>query len=119
MSDKELQRLKRHGRMRKKLVGTPERPRLSVHRSAKNLYAQVIDDIAARTLFSFSTRDKAFSGEGTVPGKTNCAKKLGNFYASKMKEKGITKVAFDRGGYKYHGRIKALADALREGGIQF
>ncbi len=119
MLKKELGRLKRHYGIRKRIVGTAERPRLSVHRSAKNLYVQVIDDTQARTLISFSTLDKGFSKEKPKSGKVSAAEKLGAFFAKTLKEKGIQKIAFDRGGYQYHGRVKALAESLRQGGIQF
>lgn len=119
MLKKEMGRLKRHGRIRKKIFGTVERPRLTVHRSLKNLYVQVIDDVSARTLFSFSTQDKEFANEKPAKGKVTAAGKLGQYYAKRMVEKGVRKIAFDRGGYLYHGRVKALADSLREGGIEF
>lgn len=120
MLKKEMNRIKRHRSIRKRILGTPDRPRLAVHRSLKNLYVQAIDDTQARTLFSFSTQDKNFSAavkEKTT--KSSRAEKLGQFFAKSLKEKGIQKVAFDRGGFQYHGRIKALADALRKGGIEF
>ncbi|MDP3921497.1 MAG: 50S ribosomal protein L18 [Candidatus Omnitrophota bacterium] len=110
---------KRHITLRRKLVGNSERPRLSVHRSAKNLYVQVIDDTAQKTLFAFSTRDKEFASEKIKGGNIAGASRLASLYVAKMKEKGIKKIAFDRGGYQYHGRIKALAEALRQEGIQF
>ncbi|HLD50675.1 MAG TPA: 50S ribosomal protein L18 [bacterium] len=119
MLDKEAGRLKRHGRIRKKMFGTAERPRLNVHRSLKNLYVQVIDDTQSRTLYSFSTQDKEFIKKVAKASKTQKAKSLGQFFAGGLKEKGISKIAFDRGGYQYHGRIKALADSLREAGIEF
>ena len=119
MLNKEAGRQKRHGRIRKKMIGTPERPRLAVHRSIKNLYVQVIDDIDSRTLYSFSTQDKEFIKKAAKASKTEKAKGLGQFFAARLKEKGISKIAFDRGGYKYHGRVKALADSLREAGIEF
>ena len=119
MLQKEAGRLKRHGRIRKKMLGTAERPRLCVHRSLKNLYVQAIDDIASRTLCSFSTQDKNLIKKLAKASKTEKAKGLGQFFAVQLKEKGIQKIAFDRGGYKYHGRVKALADSLREAGIQF
>jgi len=119
MLKKDLRRLKRHGKIRKRMSGTPERPRLCVHRSLKSIYVQVVDDVATRTLFSFSTLDKEFQKSKPAKGKVAAASKLGEFFAGKLKERGITKVAFDRGGYLYHGRVKALADALRQGGIEF
>ncbi len=120
MNQREAGRKHRHVRVRKKISGTPERPRLSVHRSARSLQAQVVDDFAQRTLISFSTQDKVFLKQAPKDAdKTDLAKSLGLFYASKMKEKGISSVSFDRAGYLYHGRVKALAEGLREGGIQF
>ena len=117
---KEFQRVRRHRGNRKRIFGTPERLRLCVHRSAKNLYVQVVDDIKAATLCSFSTQEKNF--KKSLSGKLNkvqTAEKLGSFSAHVLKEKGVQKIAFDRGGYQYHGRVKALAEALRQGGIQF
>ncbi len=111
---------KRHVRIRKKVSGTPERPRLSLHRSHLNLFAQVIDDIAERTLFSSSTlqlssRSKDKKQNGNLEG----AKKFGAHLAEELKKKKITQIVFDRGGFSYHGRVQAFAEALREGGIQF
>lgn len=120
MNTREYGRQHRHARVRKKVSGTAERPRLAVHRSARSLQAQVVDDLAQRTLISFSTRDEAFLKQAPKGSdKKTLAKSLGLFYAGKMKEKGISSVAFDRAGYLYHGRIMALAEGLREGGIQF
>ncbi|HTL48146.1 MAG TPA: 50S ribosomal protein L18 [Verrucomicrobiae bacterium] len=119
MKSKNHRREKRHGKIRKRLSGTPERPRLCVHRSLKNIYVQVVDDIAAKTLCSFSTLDKDYAKVKPAKGKVPASTKLGEYFAGRLKERGITKVAFDRGGYLYHGRVKALADALRQGGIEF
>ena len=119
MLKKDLAREKRHGRIRKKMFGTVDRPRLAVHRSAKNIYVQVVDDVNSKTIFSFSTLSKGFSAAAPKKGKVEKSSKLGEFFAAKLKEKGITKVAFDRGGYLYHGRVKALAESLRQAGIQF
>jgi len=120
MDKKELLRIKRHGRFRKKISGDVERPRMVIHRSNKNLYVQVVDDIKCHTLFSFSTADKGFAKAATAKAsKVQQAEKLGQMFGPKLKEKGITKVAFDRAGYKYHGRVKALAESLRQAGIQF
>jgi len=119
MLKKEYGRVKRHERIRKKIAGTPERPRLSVHRSLKNMYVQLIDDTKAHTLYSFSTRDKEFSKTAPKKGKVSKSEKLGQFFAKQIKDKGIQRVAFDRGGYKYHGRVRALADSLRQAGIEF
>ncbi|GMH08728.1 hypothetical protein Nepgr_010568 [Nepenthes gracilis] len=114
-------RAARHSRIRKKVEGTPERPRLCVFRSNKHLYAQVIDDTRMHTLASASTMQKPISEEfGNTSGPTiEVAKKVGEVIAKSCLEKGITKVAFDRGGYLYHGRIQALADAAREQGLEF
>lgn len=119
MLKKEIGRSKRHIRIRKRVIGTPERPRLTVHRSAKNIYVQAIDDTANRTLFSFSTLDKDFSKVKPKKGKVTQAEKLGAHFGKALKDKGISKIAFDRGGYLYHGRVKALAESLRQAGIQF
>ncbi len=119
MLTKELGRRKRHQRIRKKIFGTAERPRLSVHRSLNNLYVQVINDVESKTLLSFSTNDKALKKEKSQGGKVAASDRLGKVFAETLKKKGIQKVAFDRGGYLYHGRVKALADSLRQAGIEF
>lgn len=110
------QRLHRHKRVRGKVSGTPERPRLNVFRSETNIYAQIIDDTKGVTLVSASSLEKGFEGPGS-----NCeaAKKVGEAIAQRAKDKGIEAVVFDRGGYLYHGRVKALAEGAREGGLQF
>ena len=110
------QRLHRHKRVRSKVSGTSERPRLNVFRSETNIYAQVIDDTKGVTLVSASSLEKGFEGTGS-----NCeaAKKVGQAVAERAKAKGIEAVVFDRGGYLYHGRVKALAEGAREGGLQF
>ena len=105
-----------HVRIRKKLAGTKERPRLAVYRSVSHIYAQVIDDVEGKTLASASTVDKTAKTNG---GNVAAAKTIGKLVAERAKEKGVTKVVFDRGGYQYHGRIKALADAAREAGLEF
>lgn len=110
-------RLKRHKRVRAKIAGTAERPRLSVYRSLNNIYAQIIDDVAGKTLVSASTLDKDLSLEST--GNKEAAKKVGEAVAKKALEKGIKAVVFDRGGYLYHGRVKELADSAREAGLEF
>ena len=110
------QRQKRHKRVRAKVFGTTQRPRLNVFRSEKNIYAQIIDDVAGKTLVSASSLEKDFSCEGT---KTDAAKQVGVNVAERAKAKGIENVVFDRGGYVYHGRVKALAEGAREGGLQF
>jgi large subunit ribosomal protein L18 len=105
-----------HKRIRRKLKGTAERPRLAVFRSVSHIYAQVIDDIQGQTLVSASSVDK---GGRTNGGNVAAAKAIGKLVAERAKEKGITAVVFDRGGYQYHGRIKALADAARAAGLEF
>ena len=110
------QRIKRHKRVRSKISGTPERPRLSVYRSENNIYAQVIDDVAGHTLCSASSVEKDFEGNG---GNVEAAKKIGSKIAERALAKRIEEVVFDRGGYIYHGRVKALAEAAREGGLKF
>ena len=112
-----LERRKHH--IRKSVFGSPERPRLSVYRSAKHIYAQLIDDYAGKTLASVATTADDVRGELKTGANVAAAKKVGTAIAERAKAAGITKVAFDRGGRKYHGRVKALADAAREGGLQF
>ena len=111
-------RQKRIKRIRKKISGTPERPRLRVFKSAKHIYAQIIDDMAGHTLLSVSTLNEAVKG-AEVKGKKAQAHEVGKTIASMAKEKGISSVIFDRGGYIYHGRVKALSDGAREGGLEF
>ncbi|MBU3851507.1 MAG: 50S ribosomal protein L18 [Candidatus Paralactobacillus gallistercoris] len=113
--DKNKIRQKRHTRVRGKISGTADRPRLNVFRSNKNIYAQVIDDVAGVTLASASTLDKEIDG-GT---KVEQAQKVGALVAKRAIEKGIKAVVFDRGGYLYHGRVEALAEAARENGLEF
>lgn len=115
---KELKRYKRKVRIRKNLSGTTERPRLSVFRSLNHIYAQIIDDTSGATLVSASTLSKEIK-EKQIKGKQNLATEVGKLIAEKAKTNGITKVAFDRNGFIYHGRIKALADGAREGGLDF
>jgi len=107
-----------HSRIREKLAGTAQRPRLNVYRSLNHIYAQVIDDLQGVTLASVST-SVGKKGERVTGGNVAAAKSIGKKIAELAKQKGITKVVFDRGGYIYHGRIKALADAAREAGLQF
>ncbi len=116
---KDQARKRRHRRIRKKIYGTPERPRLSVYGSLNHIYAQIIDDMKGVTLVSASTMDKELKGEIKHGGNVEAAKKVGALVAKRAVEKGIKKVVFDRGGFRYHGRIKALADAAREGGLEF
>ena len=110
------QRQKRHARVRGKISGTPERPRLCVFRSENNIYAQVIDDVAGTTLAAASSVEKGFEGNG---GNIAAAKDIGSKIAERALAKGIEEVVFDRGGYIYHGRVQALAEAAREGGLKF
>lgn len=112
-------RLRRHLRVRKKITGTQERPRLNVFRSGKHIYAQIIDDQKGVTIVSASTVDKQLRGDIANGGNVEAAQKVGAAIAKRAQEKGITKVVFDRGGYLYHGRVKALADAAREAGLEF
>jgi large subunit ribosomal protein L18 len=114
---KDVIRVRVHKRIRQKLHGTAERPRVAVFRSLKHIYAQAIDDDAGHTVVAASSNEKkgAAKNGGNVAG----AKEVGKLLAERAKEKGITKVVFDRGGYLYHGRVKALADAAREAGLEF
>ena len=112
-------RVKRHARVRKNLFGTPERPRLCVYRSNKNISAQVIDDVNGVTLVSASSLDKELKGEIGYGGNKEAAKKVGEALATRALAKGIEEVSFDRGGFLYHGRVAALADAAREAGLMF
>jgi large subunit ribosomal protein L18 len=115
-----LSRDRRHSRVRKKVTGSDDRPRLCVFRSLKNIYAQVVDDGAGKTIVSACSLDKEVIKEiGEAKGKLEASKIVGRMIARRAKEKGIEKVCFDRSGYRFHGRIKALADAAREGGLVF
>ena len=114
--DSNKQRLLRHARVRAKISGTAECPRLNVFRSSKHIYAQLIDDVNGVTLAAASTMDKAFEGNG---GNKEAARKVGQMIAQKALEKGISDVVFDRGGYVYHGRVKELAEGARESGLKF
>ena len=118
-TEKALRLQRRKWSVRNTLSGTSERPRLAVFRSDKHIYAQLIDDIAGRTLASAATTSGEVRGDLKNGGNIAAAKMVGKTIAERGKAAGITKVAFDRGGRKYHGRIKALADAAREGGLQF
>ena len=113
-----LRRL-RHLRVRRKVSGTPERPRLCVFRSLKHIYAQVIDDTRGHTLVSASDLDPEVRAQAEGKTKTEKARLVGQVLAQRALSAGITRVVFDRGGYKYHGRVKALAEGAREGGLQF
>lgn len=103
--------------MRKRVFGTPERPRLSIYRSLKYVYAQVIDDVAGRTLAAASSRDPEFKGDST--GNSNAAKTVGTMLAQRAVKAGIKRVQFDRNGLRYQGRVKAMADAARQAGLEF
>ena len=115
-ADSNKARAKRHARVRAKISGTPERPRLNVYRSTKHIYAQLIDDVNGVTLASASSMDKDFEGTG---GNTEAARKVGTMIAERALAKNITEVVFDRGGYLYHGRVKELAEGARENGLNF
>lgn len=114
--DRNAARLKRHRRVRSKISGTPECPRLDVFRSGKHIYAQIIDDVNGTTLCSASSLSKNFEGSG---GNKDGARKVGSMIAEAAKSSGISEVVFDRGGYIYHGRVKELAEGAREGGLKF
>lgn len=120
-STRRLHRIRRHRSLRRQLSGTAERPRLAVFRSIKNIYCQLIDDDKGATLCAASSRDlvKAGSIEAKHGGSVAGAVRVGEDIARRAKEKGITVIAFDRGGFRYHGRVKALADAARKGGLVF
>ena len=114
--DTRTQRMKRHNRVRGKISGTAERPRLCVFRSEKHIYAQIIDDTAGKTLVAASSVEKDFEGLGSNKA---AARKVGNTVADRAKKAGIEEVVFDRGGYIYHGRVQELAEGAREGGLKF
>ena len=114
--DTRAQRIKRHNRVRGKISGTAERPRLNVFRSSSNIYAQVIDDVTGHTLCAASSLEKGFEGPG---GNKEAARKVGKAIAERALEKGVSTVVFDRGGYIFHGRVKELAEGAREGGLNF
>ena len=115
-TDSNKARLRRHTRVRGKVSGTAERPRLNVYRSLNHIYAQIIDDVKGVTLVAASSVEKDFGMNG---GNKEAAKKVGELIAKRAADKGITEVVFDRGGYVYHGRVQALAEGAREGGLQF
>ncbi len=117
--NRRIARLRRHRRVRKKVSGTPERPRLNVFRSLNHIYAQVIDDVAGVTLVSASTIDRELRPQMKGLTKTEQARLVGEAVAKRALAQGITRVVFDRGGYKYIGRVKALAEGAREGGLEF
>jgi large subunit ribosomal protein L18 len=119
MTSRNKLRLRRHARVRRRMTGSPQRPRLSVFRSLHHIYAQLIDDATGSTLAAASTREKSIGGDLSSRKSVGAAEKVGAAIAQRAKDKGITAVVFDRGGYKYHGRIKALADAARGAGLEF
>lgn len=116
---RELLRRARHARVRKRITGVAERPRLNVYRSLNNIYAQLVDDTEGKTIVAASTLDKELRGTIKSGGNVEAAKAVGELIAKRALDKGIKSIVFDRGGYKYHGRVKALADAAREGGLEF
>jgi large subunit ribosomal protein L18 len=118
-NDKNKLRKKKHLRIRNKISGTTERPRLNVYRSNKNIYAQIIDDVNGVTLVSASTVEAALKNNVNYGGNKEAAKEVGKLLAQRAVEKGVKLVVFDRGGYIYHGRVKELADAAREAGLEF
>ena len=118
-ADKNANRLQRHKRVRRKISGTSQRPRLCVFRSANNIYAQIIDDTKRVTLVSASSLEAEVKSAVNHTGNKEAAKKVGELVAKKAVEKGITEVVFDRGGYLYHGRVQVLAEAAREAGLKF
>ncbi len=120
MSEKSRKaRIRRHRRVRAKIFGTPERPRLNVFRSLGHIYAQIIDDTVGHTLVAASTIDRELRDQVAGKSKTEAARMVGELVAKRAQAQGIKKVIFDRGGYKFHGRVKALADAAREAGLDF
>jgi len=116
---KEEKRQHRHSRVRKKILGTQVRPRMYVFKSLNHIYVQIIDDFEGRTLVAASSNDKELKGKIKTGGNIEAAKTVGVLASKRAIEKGIKKIIFDRGGYPYHGRVKALAEAAREGGLQF
>ena len=112
-------RIRRHIRVRKRVSGTADKPRLCVFRSLSHIYAQVIDDVSRTTVVAASDMEPAIKGKLSGKNKTDVAALIGEAVAQRAKEKGVTKVVFDRGGYPFHGRIKALAEAARSGGLEF
>ena len=119
MRKKEELRLKRHKRIKMKMLGAAGKPRLVVHRSLKNIAAQILDDTVSKVLFSLSTKDKALKSKFANAGNLKSAEAFGQIFAQQAKEKGYSKIIFDRAGYLYHGRIKLFAETLRKGGMEF
>jgi len=118
-SEKDVQRSERRRRIRRKVSGTPSRPRLCVFRSANHIYAQIIDDTEGRTLAAASTLEPEMKSHAGHRGNVKTARQIGGLLGKKAKEKGIAKVVFDRGGYLFHGRVKAVAEGAREAGLEF
>lgn len=116
--DKMLRRIRRHKGVRKNLSGMPSRPRLAIYKSLKHIHAQIIDDLAGHTIASASSIEDSGKADGKTGNQTSAAA-VGKLLAQRAKEKGVSQVAFDRGGFKFHGRVKALADAAREAGLSF
>ncbi|MDD5350720.1 MAG: 50S ribosomal protein L18 [Chthoniobacteraceae bacterium] len=115
-----LEKIKmRHVRLRKRIVGTVDRPRLAVHFSGKNIYAQVIDDVTGRTIAAAATTEKSLAGDNSLRANCATAATIGKLVAERSKGANVSKVVFDRGGFQYHGKVKALADAAREAGLDF
>jgi len=112
-------RLRRHGRLRNRVVGTAARPRLCVFRSLKHIYAQVVDDTSGQTVAAASTVESSLRASLKSTGNVEAARAVGKLIASRTREKGVEQVVFDRGGFLYHGRVKGLAEAAREGGLDF
>lgn len=119
MLERQIKRIARHQRIRKNLSGTPEQPRLCVHRSINNFQAQIVDDVSGKVLFGMSTSAKNLKSKVKDGGNVNGAAQFGEVFASEAQKNGFKKVCFDRGGYLYHGRIKAFADAARKAGMEF
>ncbi|MDO5718197.1 MAG: 50S ribosomal protein L18 [Tissierellia bacterium] len=117
--DKQKNRRARHARVRKKLSGTPDRPRLTIYKSNTNIYAQLVDDTTGTTLVQASTLDKELRSEEKANANKETAKKVGELIGKRAQDKGITDVVFDRSGYRYHGKVKELADGAREAGLKF
>ena len=119
MKSKEESRSKRHSRLKKKMFGTTQKPRLVVHRGLKNISGQIIDDASGKVLFSLSTNDKSVKKLFASAGNVKSSLVFGELFAKAAKEKGFSKIVFDRAGYLYHGRVKSFADSLRKGGMEF
>ncbi len=112
-------RVRRHERIRRRVSGTPERPRLCVYRSLSHIYAQLVDDVAGRTIVAASDVEAALKGKTSGKKKAEVASLVGGLVAERAKKEGVARVVFDRGGYLFHGRVKALAEAARAGGLEF